>query len=520
MKRFSFVLSRPWARVALAAILAVYLVACLGYVYRTSFVVEGERVYLLWDDAMISMRYARNALEGRGLVWNPGERVQGFTNLGLTLLMVPLHALPLSANVMPLAFQIVSVVWLLTILYFVAELTARLARSRAAGIVAALVLALFAPLGIWGIQGADSAALALVLLVASLQVERCVAGGAKARGVFLTLAVGVLIRLDFSLDYALFLAFLVWAKRERRETLAMGLGVLGIVVGGMLVFGAAYYGDPLPNTYYLKATGARASAMIAAGVYRFFYWNVADGFWVSLALFAAYLPRLAKARPTARVLAAIVVMTAAYYVRVGGDWFLTHMSRFLVPAIPLYVTLIVAGAHLTWRRLVADRRARAAILALHVPVLALSMNKRVSLAEWWSPSAETMLKKYNVKNLEYARFLSRYSAPDTVVGVYWAGAMPYHCDRPMLDLLGKADAHIARVRVTDEKFAPGHAKRDWDYVLDRRKPDLLMAEMDEMKDRPDYKRDYCVLDTPVWLASRLDSLGKLSYPGLACRSAR
>jgi hypothetical protein len=33
------------------------------------------------DDAYITLRYARNLLAGQGAVWNPGERVQGYTSL-------------------------------------------------------------------------------------------------------------------------------------------------------------------------------------------------------------------------------------------------------------------------------------------------------------------------------------------------------------------------------------------------------------------------------------------------------
>ena len=51
------------------------------FIYRTSFVVDGERYFSLFDDAMISMRYARNLARGYGLVWNPGgERIEGYTN--------------------------------------------------------------------------------------------------------------------------------------------------------------------------------------------------------------------------------------------------------------------------------------------------------------------------------------------------------------------------------------------------------------------------------------------------------
>ena len=48
--------------------------------------------WMLWeawdftiDDAYISFRYARNLIEGHGLVYNPGERVEGYTNLVWTL---------------------------------------------------------------------------------------------------------------------------------------------------------------------------------------------------------------------------------------------------------------------------------------------------------------------------------------------------------------------------------------------------------------------------------------------------
>ena len=39
------------------------------------------------DDAFISLRYAANLLAGHGLVFNPGERVEGFTSPLWTLLL-------------------------------------------------------------------------------------------------------------------------------------------------------------------------------------------------------------------------------------------------------------------------------------------------------------------------------------------------------------------------------------------------------------------------------------------------
>ena len=39
------------------------------------------------DDAFVSFRYADHLAHGQGLVWNIGERVEGFTNLLWTLLL-------------------------------------------------------------------------------------------------------------------------------------------------------------------------------------------------------------------------------------------------------------------------------------------------------------------------------------------------------------------------------------------------------------------------------------------------
>jgi hypothetical protein len=46
------------------------------------------------DDAFISLRYAKHLAEGQGLVYNIGERVEGYTNLLWTLLLSLAHLLP------------------------------------------------------------------------------------------------------------------------------------------------------------------------------------------------------------------------------------------------------------------------------------------------------------------------------------------------------------------------------------------------------------------------------------------
>ena len=59
-----------------------------GAVCAAILVWGGLAAYRQWwttDDAFISFRYARNLSEGLGLVFNAGERVEGYTNFLWTL---------------------------------------------------------------------------------------------------------------------------------------------------------------------------------------------------------------------------------------------------------------------------------------------------------------------------------------------------------------------------------------------------------------------------------------------------
>jgi hypothetical protein len=85
-------ISRGLSYAAGLALLALMLPVALN---GKSDTLDGVRYWWLADDAMISMRYGRNLAEGLGLVWNAGERVEGYTNLLWTLFMALVHLTPL-----------------------------------------------------------------------------------------------------------------------------------------------------------------------------------------------------------------------------------------------------------------------------------------------------------------------------------------------------------------------------------------------------------------------------------------
>lgn len=101
-------------KVALVVLTTFY---CVGLVVRNGSPVRGRWQPLLFDDAMISMRYARNLAEGSGLLFNAGDpAVQGYTNLLWTLWMAVLHLLGLDGFQISLAIQVSGLACVVTVI--------------------------------------------------------------------------------------------------------------------------------------------------------------------------------------------------------------------------------------------------------------------------------------------------------------------------------------------------------------------------------------------------------------------
>jgi hypothetical protein len=153
--------------------------------------------------------------------------------------------------------------------------------------------------------------------------------------------------------------------------------------------------------------------------------------------------------------------------------------------------------------------ARAVVWCMAV-ALTPQVGPTASMAEWLDPARPTLFVDANESNYRLAHYLRAHVDGDTVVGVHWAGVTPYFSDLPALDLLGKADRHIARLQV--ERFIPAHSKWDWDYVLARR-PDIIVGASRGLGARADFREAYRLIEVDrgrgVVFFMRADALHKL-----------
>ncbi len=493
----------------IAVVLCSQLLWGALYISRTSFVHDGQRVFCLWDDAMISMQYARNLVEGWGLVWNPGgERVFGVTNPGVTLVMAGLHLLPLDARQISLGFQLLNLAALCALLLAVHALALRATGDPALAAGALVGSALCAPLQLWSLQGADTGAVALWLLAGLVWLAR--AGERWPRGLFAWLALGVLIRPDALCFGLAFLVVSLGYPGPRGRRLAAGAAWLAGACAALALFGWLYYGDPLPNTFYLKATGSPRWLVLRAGLLEFGYWPL--GLPTAAPLVVAALVCFGKS-PVVRLAALLVATALVYNVLVGGDWKGEYGSRFVAPVLPLLVLLAAAGA----RALVGGRAgpaARGLVVTAAAAAVTLLSSPRLALLDWFDLRQPPMLRAQNESNFGLAVYLRDHTRATASIGVHYGGVPPYFAERRAVDFLGKSDAHIARLQV--ERFVPGHSKWDWDYVLGERRPDLVLGISRGLGQHPDFLRGYYLVETSGGLRFfvRRASLGVLTDPGV------
>lgn len=480
----------------LAVILTAHLAYAVAFIWKTSFVIDRERFFCLVDDAMVSMRYAFNLAHGYGWIWNPqGDRVEGYTNPLWCLVMAVVHLFPLSLSKTSLVIQGLEELCLLEILIISYFISRHLMSARASLACVALVGWYF-PLNNWALQGMEVGPLALCTCLSCLLLLRIHRRELRPLSFLSPTAVAMALRPDGVVPHVVATIFAFVRLRNRRFVLLWSLVLIGGVLGSWTVFRRLYYGDWLPNTYYLKMTGFPPVLRVSRGAFQAaVFW--CQWLWPMVILLVAIAtmdqPRRAcfwqilRARLRTRWLVPLSFVAAAtvYSVYVGGDAWerVTGANRFIAPAMPLAFVLLVALGDLV-RRFSSGRLSKRWVLGFLV-LFAINANAhygKVSLAQAFLLSLPPY-KDDNVRNVALARWLDGVTAPNARVAIDYAGTAPYFLRREFIDLLGKSDRYVARLPAhrgmlglpAYREFYPGHLKWDYAYSIGRLKPDVVCA---------------------------------------------
>ena len=448
----------------------------------------------LFDDAFIAFRYARNFAEGHGLVFNLGERVEGYTNFLWTLTLGILHRLT------PL--EVPQLALVLGLLCFGANLlvVARLGRvltSGDAGIwhlpLAPLLLALHGVFTDYGTSGLETGAASLLVNLGVLRLisERGPKGVAAAGALFIA---ATLTRPDHGLFYALG-GLVVLGERIRPLLAARREGVAGLwraggdavaayaapfsVYGIYLLWKLAYYGDIVPNTYYAKSV---ALAWYPQGRIYAATFYLGTQAWAPLLLCLIWLllrPRHAAARRFKLFFAGSFVVYNFYVAKLGGDFM---YGRFYVTLVPLYLLAAEALVHELLLRPSAQRRVlRLSAAGAGLGLLAASTQAvtmiRPHQVRWRIADEATyhFIQSWQPLSVDHhqepvGKFFRRVLKDrglEVVLGTGGPGTVGYHSRLPVIDVRGLTDAYVARQPI-DKRARPGHEKlAPREYLLAR-----------------------------------------------------
>lgn len=399
------------------------------------------------DDAFISYRYAANLFNGNGLVFNPGEAVEGYSNFLYTLLMVPgfflgyEHIYLFSIVINSLLF----VACCFVLQYLINKEVGPLYAWVGSGMLA------FTPV-LWAnaATGLESMLmLFLFLLIWALLSQT------KPRVAYLCIAAlaAVLCRVD-GFILPLLAAFCLWLDGRRKLGYQLVFFVL-LVMAAYTSWRLFYYSDYIANTYHAKITGD-VFERIKAGFQILREQSISNGIalYAVLTIISAVLYRGVISKHLFPL--AYFIFSVLYFVYIGGD---IYYERFLLAVFPIgiFFTLLMSSR-------VKLRKVK---ISLSLIVVLAS-----SLVVFQGGRFAYQNKNYDMWN-NLGRFLAGVE-PGSLLAIDAAGKVPYYSNLPTLDMLGLNDRNIGQRDMPPQPFLVGHAKHDVDYVLSR-KPVLIAA---------------------------------------------
>jgi tetratricopeptide (TPR) repeat protein len=430
----------PWL------LLLVAVVAFVGRSYSLRFV---------QDDSYITYRYARNVVRGFGPVYNPGERVEGYTNF-LWMVMLALFGtvgIPFSAIItLSQVLGVLSGIGVIVIFF----LLLRKFSTGPPGLtpIALLLFAANGTFAYWCVSGMETGLFSL-LLAAGFYCYLVAESDRSLLAASYLLGMSALTRPEGALFFGVVLLhFAIRRFRSSRQSsvapdtardlrssmtgLVSLLVPFVIVVAPLYLWRLAYYGYLFPNTFYAKtgldATSLRLGIEYLTDFYRAYgFWGL--GLLVPVAAMLWFRTRKSVALFGFCLL--VLVIHSLYVISVGGD--VLGEYRFF---IPLYILFYFILSESLW--LLPLPRLYATLALVTVALLVFwgpftpGMTELQELASD-SSTEQQLVRKMGAKGA----WLNANTGPDDWFACTTIGAIGYFSDRNQVDMLGLTDAVVA-----------------------------------------------------------------------------
>jgi len=471
---------------------------CILFMILAIFVQSHILIPYTNDDSYISLRYAKNCADGNGLVYNPGDRVEGYSNFLWVLLEALLFKSGMDAESgIKLAGFILAV-------FTVCLLWLRPA-GKTAYIFVGTLLVFQSSFWLWSWAGLETPLFTFLMLAAVLRFRDELSQSKKfplSAIAFFFLSITRPEGILFVLVSGIFIVF----KYGFRNIITRGpIFWYLISFGGYLIYWVLryqYYGYPFPNSFYVKTGGGIPQYIQGLHYLNFFFWS--EGYYPLIIIsLVIYLIRIRSAALQFHYIPALLAMQFVFIVYAGGDQF--PFFRFMVPVSPiLYVfyieqILVTDIEHVSIHKNSFRSKFHLKGIVLQVLVMTFAfiwwLTMTVDQKNYWIKRGFNLVQYQETIRTEIliptAEYLKAKTTGKEVIAVGWAGTIPYYSGLKTIDMLGINDTHIAHRELPwDERFF-GHVKHDVPYVLSL-KPDYVIMS---------FPRSVLFKGDPVYLLS-------------------
>ncbi len=456
------------------------------------------------DDSFISLRFAKNLIEGKGLVWNAGVRLEGYTNFLLIMLVSALGKLGIdlvTANRLVGFAAFGGTVWVMH--HYMRAHTAL--RSYGESVASALALSLVVssiPLLAWCFGGLEGDLMAFFVTLSLCNALRLIEGRGKDREagwLGFGFALAACTRPEGALLFAFTGAFLalLWVTRWapiRFRQLVIAANCFAIMYLPYTGWRIWYFGEFLPNTYYAKEYHVAHEIIARFGkLYVGSYLLAPPALPVLAGVMLVLAGVSGRLTAAAVFLASFIVFFFGFIYSVGGD-FMPYF-RFMLPIVPVQALLVYHCGVLLMRN------GKPLWLRNMSTIILVMMVMQFALVEEEKPISRGALSGAAV-----AKYIDENWPHGSVIAINPAGALPYmDNDYHYIDMLGLNDRHIAHTSVdrleVQSQTVIGHLKGDGAYVLARKPNYIIFSDVwgapgpwfisdVQMSRRPEFMSDY------------------------------
>ncbi|UZS00136.1 hypothetical protein [Chondrinema litorale] len=415
------------------------------------------------DDAFISFRYAENFAKGKGLVFNDGEFVEGYTNFLWTVII---------SSGLLVVDNPVEISYFVSILFFIGTLLSTyylcylITGNYTTSFISIILLGTNYSFSSYATGGLETQFQTFFLILAFILGMLNLINLTKIRLIIFSIICGLtlLIRLDSLL--LLFISFLFFTKplynnlltSKNKISYVLSLVLpFSLILGSWLIWKLSFYGDILPNTFYVKGTSSNYELGVIY-LYQFFksYWLI---FISPVIIFSLIKKRDLKIN----MLILAILIWCLYITKVGGDFM---EFRFMIPILPLLFVVFSYSIQ-------------------HLPYFLLKLSIIIIILSGSFNHGNYFKSRYGIESIDdlhdhmYAagenwvgigKAMGHFFNSDSSIkiGVCAAGAIPYYSKMYTIDMHGLNDEWIAKNGIPENQRA-GHQKiATFEYLIEKK----------------------------------------------------